>query len=148
MHVRPATAADAAFLVDCNLAMAFETEAMALPRERLERGVAGIFDAPQRGFYRIAEHDGQPVGCLLVTFEWSDWRNADFWWIQSVYVAPAARRQGAFRALYEHVEAAARDAGAAALRLYVEHDNSAAQATYVARGMQRSHYHMYEHGLL
>lgn len=148
MHVRIAQAGDAGFLVECNLAMADETEARNLPRERLERGVARIFDEPGRGTYRIAERDGQRLGCLLVTFEWSDWRNADFWWIQSVYVVPHARRQGVFRALYEQVENAAREAGAAGLRLYVEHDNAAAQATYIARGMQRSHYHMYEHGLL
>lgn len=128
--------------------MASETEAMALPRHRLERGVAAVFDEPRRGFYRIAERAGESIGCLLVTYEWSDWRNADFWWIQSVYVVPEARRQGVFRALYENVEHAARAMGAAGLRLYVEHNNTSAQATYVARGMQRSHYHMYERGLV
>lgn len=148
MNVRPAKPGDTHFLVACNLAMAAETEAMTLPRERLERGVAAVFDTPHRGFYRIAERDGVPLGCLLVTREWSDWRNADFWWMQSVYVVPEARRQGVFRALYADVEAAARSAGAAGLRLYVEHDNHSAQATYVARGMRRSHYHLYESGWL
>ncbi|MDN5925181.1 MAG: GNAT family N-acetyltransferase, partial [Xanthomonadales bacterium] len=115
--------------------MAQETEAVTLPRERLALGVAALFDEPRRGFYRIAERDGERVACLLVTFEWSDWRNADFWWIQSVYVMPAARRQGVFRALYAQIAQDAQRADAAGLRLYVERNNSAAQATYTKLGM-------------
>ncbi|HET6631441.1 MAG TPA: GNAT family N-acetyltransferase [Rhodanobacteraceae bacterium] len=144
LSIRAASRADTGFLADCNAAMARETEAKALPRERLEAGVAGVFDEPRRGFYRIAERDGEAVGSLLVTFEWSDWRNADFWWIQSVYVVPAARRTGIFRALYADVEAAAREAGAAGLRLYVERDNTSAQAVYDALGMHECAYRMYE----
>jgi GNAT superfamily N-acetyltransferase len=106
--------------------------------------VAGIFERPQRGFYLVAECDGVASGCLLVTYEWSDWRCGDFWWIQSVYVTPPARRRGVFRALYADVERRAHAAGAVGLRLYVETGNGRAQATYERLGMQRCHYHMYE----
>ncbi|HET7360080.1 MAG TPA: GNAT family N-acetyltransferase [Rhodanobacteraceae bacterium] len=147
LTIRPATAADLPHLVDWNAAMAQETEAKALDREVLARGVAMVFAQPRRGFYLIAEHDGVAVGGLLVTYEWSDWRNGDFWWIQSVYVLPAARRAGVFRALYADVERRARAAGAVGIRLYVEVENERAQRTYAELGMHRCRYHMYEHPL-
>jgi GNAT superfamily N-acetyltransferase len=124
--------------------MAVETENKTLDREVLSAGVQVVLDEPERGFYLIAERDGEAVGSLLVTYEWSDWRNGDFFWIQSVYVTPAARRTGVFRALYAAVEQRARDAGAVGLRLYVEHENARAQQTYEGLGMHRCHYHMYE----
>jgi len=143
--VRDAKAADLAFLVDANAAMALETEAKALDRATLERGIAAVFEQPQRGFYLVAERDGAAVGCLLVTFEWSDWRNGDWWWIQSVYVVPAARRSGVFRALHAGVAArAARASGVVGLRLYVERDNTRAQATYRSLGMLEAPYRMFE----
>jgi GNAT superfamily N-acetyltransferase len=145
--IRPATVADAPHLVDWNLAMARETEAKGLDRDVLARGVAAVFDEPRRGFYLIAERDGVAAGGLLVTYEWSDWRNGDFWWIQSVYVVPAARRGGVFRALYADVERRARAAGAVGIRLYVEVDNARAQQTYADLGMHRCRYHMYEQPL-
>jgi ribosomal protein S18 acetylase RimI-like enzyme len=103
-----------------------------------------VLEQPRRGFYLVAERAGVALGCLLVTYEWSDWRGGDFWWIQSVYVVPAARRGGAFRALYADVERRAAAAGAVGLRLYVETENRRAQATYEGLGMQRCHYFMYE----
>nr|WP_240922366.1 GNAT family N-acetyltransferase [Oleiagrimonas sp. C23AA] len=124
--------------------MAMETEGKPLAAETLTRGVQRVLDQPQRGFYLIAELDGAPVGGLMVTYEWSDWRDGDFWWIQSVYVAPEARRRGVFRALYGEVQTRARRAGAVGLRLYVETENTRAQATYAGLGMARCHYHMYE----
>lgn len=144
IHTRAATADDLAFLVEANAAMALETENKTLDRERLTRGVAAVFGQPRRGFYRIAEHEGVAVGSLLVTYEWSDWRDGDWWWIQSVYVLPQARRLGVFRALYADVEAQARaTAGVIGLRLYVEWENARAQQTYASLGMEREHYHMY-----
>jgi GNAT superfamily N-acetyltransferase len=144
IRIRAATREDIAFLVDANAAMALETEGKTLDRERLTRGVAAVFDAARRGFYRIAEHDGQAVGCLLVTFEWSDWRDGDWWWIQSVYVLPQARRHGVFRALYRDVESAAQTTpGVIGLRLYVEWENARAQRTYQTLGMEQEHYHLY-----
>lgn len=144
IRTRPATREDIAFLVEANLGLALETENKVLDRERLTRGVAAVFDEPRRGYYRIAEHEGVAVGSLLVTYEWSDWRDGDWWWIQSVYVLAPARRLGVFRALYADVEAQARaTAGVIGLRLYVEWENARAQQTYASLGMEQEHYHMY-----
>ena len=144
LSIRPATVADLPALCAWNLAMARETEGLELDPAVLERGVRGVFEQPRRGYYLVAERDGATVGGLLVTFEWSDWRNGDYWWIQSVYVVPDARRDGVFRALYAEVERRARGAGAASLRLYVETENRRAQATYARLGMHPCHYAMYE----
>jgi GNAT superfamily N-acetyltransferase len=144
LSVRPATRNDLAFLVNANASMAQETEGKELDRALLARGVGAVFDESRRGFYRIAELDGVAVGCLLITTEWSDWRCGDWWWIQSVYVLPQARRHGVFRALYAHVDAQARDiAGVIGLRLYVEWENERAQQTYKALGMEQEHYHLF-----
>jgi GNAT superfamily N-acetyltransferase len=145
--IRPATRADISDLADWNAAMAQETEGKALDRGTLMRGVEGVFDDPRRGRYLVAERAGRAVGSLLVTYEWSDWRCGDFWWIQSVYVVPAARRGGVFRALYATVREQARAAGAVGLRLYVETENHRAQRTYAELGMAPCHYLMYEEAL-
>ncbi|HOX72847.1 GNAT family N-acetyltransferase [Dokdonella sp.] len=143
--IRAATDADLDFLVESNAALALETERKVLDREVLARGAKAVFAEPHRGRYKIAERDGAPVGCLLVTFEWSDWRNGDWWWIQSVYVTRDARRSGVFSALYADVERQARStAGVVGLRLYVENANDDAQATYAALGMGDSGYRLLE----
>jgi GNAT superfamily N-acetyltransferase len=142
--IRDATIDDLPELLAWNAAMAWETEHKQLDPAVLERGMRGVFEQPRRGFYLIAEDDGVAVGSLMVTCEWSDWRCGDFWWIQSVYVAPAARRGGVFRALYAEVAQRAHKAAAVGLRLYVETENQRAQATYEGLGMQRCHYWMYE----
>jgi ribosomal protein S18 acetylase RimI-like enzyme len=144
LQIRAAALTDLPELAAWNAAMAWETEHKRLDPATLERGIRGVFERPQRGFYLVAERDGAAVGSLLVTYEWSDWRDGDFWWIQSVYVVPAARRGGAFRALYADVAQRAAAAGAVGLRLYVETENQRAQATYEGLGMQRCHYFMYE----
>jgi len=144
LSIRPATVADIPALCAWNAAMARETEGLELDPAVLERGVRGVFEQPRRGLYLVAECDGATVGGLLVTYEWSDWRNGDYWWIQSVYVLPEARRAGVFRALYAEVARRAREARAASLRLYVEAENLRAQHTYVGLGMHPSHYAMYE----
>ncbi len=146
--VRAACRADLAFVVEANAAMALETEGKTLDRSTLERGVACLLAEPSRGFYLLAERLDGPLGCLLITYEWSDWRNGDWWWLQSVYVLPAARRGGVFRALVAEVERRAAAAPAAVgLRLYVERDNRRAQATYAANGFREAVYLMYERGL-
>lgn len=145
--IRAATPDDTPSLLAWNAAMAWETEKKRLDPAVLERGIAGVFAVPQRGFYVIAERDGVALGSLMVTYEWSDWRAGNFWWIQSVYVTPEARRSGVFRALYAEVERRAAAAGAVGLRLYVETENAQAQATYADLGMQRCHYFMYESAL-
>lgn len=143
--VRAATAADSVFIIEANAAMALETEQRRLDPAVLARGVAAVFAEPARGRYWVVEHDGIVVGCLLVTREWSDWRDGDWWWVQSVYVVPTARRAGAFRALYRHVEAAAlATPGVIGLRLYVERDNRRAQQTYRALGMDETAYRLFE----
>ena len=146
--IRTAAPADIPFLVECNAAMALETEHKTLDREVLARGTRAVFDDPRRGFYLVAELDGDPAGCLLITYEWSDWRNGDWWWFQSVYVTPAARRAGIFRALYAEVERRARAAGAVGLRLYVERDNERAQRTYASLGMEEEAYRMLRRGFI
>ncbi len=146
VDVRTAKVSDIPFLVDCNVAMASETEHKTLDRAVLTRGTQAVFDDPRRGFYLIAERDGEPAGCLLITYEWSDWRNGDWWWFQSVYVTPAARRGGVFRALYAEVERRARAAGAVGLRLYVERDNARARQTYASLGMEEEAYKMLRRG--
>lgn len=146
--IRDATIDDLPHLLAWNAAMAWETEHKQLDPAVLERGIRGVFAQARRGFYLIAEIDGAAVGSLLVTYEWSDWRCGDFWWIQSVYVTEPARRGGVFRTLYAEVEQRARRAGAVGLRLYVETENQRAQATYEGLGMQRCQYWMYEMPLM
>jgi GNAT superfamily N-acetyltransferase len=145
ISLRNAGLDDIPFLVDSNAAMALETERKVLDRDVLTRGTRGVFDDPRRGFYVIAERNGERVGCLLITVEWSDWRDGDWWWIQSVYVTPPARRAGVFRALYAEVERRARATPRViGLRLYVERENTRAQQTYRSLGMEEEPYRMYQ----
>jgi ribosomal protein S18 acetylase RimI-like enzyme len=147
--IRRATPADAGTLVEFNAAMALETEQKTLDRAVLTAGVTGLLQHPDYGFYVVAATDaGEVVGCLMITYEWSDWRNGLFWWVQSVYVTPAQRGQGVYRSLYEQVKHSAQASGTACgFRLYVEEHNDAAQATYRRLGMERTHYLMFEETL-
>jgi len=143
--IRDATASDVAFIADANAAMALETEHKTLDPATLARGVAAVFEQPARGFYLIAEQGGRAVGCLMITREWSDWRDGDWWWLQSVYVVPTARRGGVFRALHAAVEQrAAAERDVIGLRLYVERNNARAQATYASIGLNETDYRLYE----
>lgn len=144
IEVRQAIVGDRDRLVEWNAAMAMETEQRSLSRQTLEQGVAAVLADSNKGFYLVAERDGRALGGLLVTYEWSDWRNTSMWWLQSVYVEPDARGQGVFRALFAHVREQAQADGAASLRLYVERDNQLAQKVYEAHRMQPSEYLMYE----
>jgi len=142
--IRIATRDDITHIAQWNSAMAWETERKVLEPAVITRGVTAVFDEPRRGFYLVAERAGEPAGCLLITYEWSDWRAGDFWWIQSVYVVELARREGVFRQLYEDAKQRAKQSGAVGLRLYVETENERAQRTYTGLGMERCHYFMYE----
>lgn len=146
MKVRKAQVNDLQALVNFNQAMALETENKTLDETVLRAGVAGMLNHPQRGFYLVAENDKNEItGSLMVTYEWSDWRNSTFCWIQSVYIKPEYRRKGVYSSLYQHVQKMVeQDADICGYRLYVETDNVAAQKTYEALGMQHSHYLMYE----
>lgn len=143
--VREATPADRDFLVDCARAMALETEHKELDLATVRAGVANLLADTSRGRVFIADASGAPAATLMLTYEWSDWRNGFFWWIQSVYVVPAARRRGLYRLLHGHVrELAARSDGVYGLRLYVERDNVNAQQTYRRMGMEETAYLIYE----
>jgi GNAT superfamily N-acetyltransferase len=143
--IRLASPSDMDALAQNHRAMASETENKTLDVDTTLHGTRAVLEDPAKGFYLIAERDERMVGQLLVTFEWSDWRSGTFWWIQSVYVVPPARRTGVYRALHDHVLAAARKAhDVCGVRLYVDKDNRHAQATYRAMGMQAAHYDIYE----
>ena len=141
ISIRNAAMTDAAIIASNNSSMAEETEGRTLDPEIIGPGVAALLADPGKGRYWVAEADGQIVGQLMVTYEWSDWRNGTLWWIQSVYVAPDFRRQGVFSALYHHVESlAAAQPDVCGLRLYVEDNNHRAQRTYEALGMVKPGY--------
>ena len=145
LKIRRATRADAPALIAFNSAMALETEGKVLLPRVIGAGVRGLLRRPDSGFYTVAEHDGEVIGALMVTKEWSDWRNGDFWWIQSVYVRPEFRRRGVYRRLYRHLQVmAARERAVCGFRLYVERNNRRAQATYRAAGMEQTHYLVFE----
>jgi GNAT superfamily N-acetyltransferase len=146
LSIRRATPADEAVLVEFNLALAWETEHKRLNRDVLTVGVRGVFADSARGFYTVAENErGEIVGQMMVTFEWSDWRNGWFWWVQSVYVREEARRGGVFRALYCEIERQANaNSNVIGLRLYVERENDRARATYRSLGMIDTTYGMME----
>lgn len=145
LHIRTATVDDQETMVGFQLAMATETEDLALDEARLRRGIAAALADANKGQYYIAEVDGRPAGMCMITYEWSDWRNATVLWIQSVYVAPAHRRAGIWKAMYEHLrQLVLTDDSLCGLRLYVESENRPAQTAYDRAGMTSDHYVMYE----
>lgn len=145
--IRRATPADAAVIAEFNARLAAETEGVTLAPATIAGGVASVLADPAKGHYFVAEDGGEVVGQLLITYEYSDWRDGWLWWIQSVYVRQDHRRQGVFRSLYEHVEARAlADPTVAGIRLYVEHENHAAQQTYLRLGMHQTGYLVMEKG--
>jgi ribosomal protein S18 acetylase RimI-like enzyme len=143
--IRTATLADAPRITEFNALMAKETEHLELDLNRLRAGVEEVLRDPAKGVYYVAEANGTVVGQTLITYEWSDWRNGMFWWIQSVYVQKEFRGQGVFKALFDHVRTLAlRDKTVCGLRLYVEKHNIRAQQTYERLGMKKTHYEMFE----
>lgn len=145
VSIRRAEPADHARLVEFNRAMARETEQIELIADVISAGVAALLRNPAHGFYLVAVSDDQIVGSLMITTEWSDWRNGVFWWIQSVFVEPAHRRRGVYRSLYQFVrQLAERDPQVCGFRLYVEQENVIAQQTYEALGMKQTPYRMFE----
>ena len=144
--IRPARPADAAVICEFNRRLAKETEGKDLDLATLAPGVAAMLGDAMKGRYWVAQRDtGEIVGQLGITCEWSDWRNGNFWWVQSVYVAQTARRQGVFRTLFEHLLHTARqEPGVIGVRLYVEDDNHVAQATYRSLELERTSYRVME----
>ncbi|HEY5627833.1 MAG TPA: N-acetyltransferase [Nitrospira sp.] len=148
--IRPARITDVESIVAFSTAMALETEERHLDQARLRQGTLSLLTSAEHGFFLVAEQSrggaSQLVGQLMITFEWSDWRNGVFWWVQSVYVAPSWRRQGIFRLMHEAiVERAKADPSVCGIRLYVERDNRNAQTVYQRVGLAPSGYTVYEH---
>jgi ribosomal protein S18 acetylase RimI-like enzyme len=150
VQIRRAVESDAQMIADFNRAGALESENKILDGNTVTQGVERVFQVPQYGFYLVAETldetgAGSVVGCLLITYEWSDWRNGLFWWIMSVYVAPEARRRGVYSSLYRHArQLASDDQNVRGIRLYVDRDNTRAQKTYASLGMHKTDYYLYE----
>ncbi len=145
IRIRKARASDAHVIADYNSRLAWETEGRRLNPQTVHRGVSALLKDDRKGVYFLAEVGGQIAGQLLITTEWSDWRNGNFWWIQSVYVPPEFRQRGVFRALYSHIQKLAKSRrGVCGLRLYVEAENARAQKTYLRLGMHESHYEFFE----
>jgi len=142
---RAATRNDVSTIIDFQVAMARETEDIDLDRDVLTLGVHALFADPSRGRYFVAEAEGRAVASLMITYEWSDWRNGMVWWIQSVYVMPEARRRGIYAGLYRHVkELVEADPNVRGIRLYVDRRNTSAQEVYTRLGMNGEHYQVFE----
>jgi len=136
---------DCETLAKFNTAMAWETEEKKLELPVVTKGVQTLLKNPKYGFYVVAEVEGEVVGSLMVTYEWSDWRCSVFWWIQSVYVKPQFRKQGVFRSLYEFLkEMASQEENICGFRLYAEQSNDTAHNTYGSVGMKEAPYKFYE----
>lgn len=145
MRIRDATPEDLEFIDAANSALAIETEGQLLDPALLRSGIQAVLDDPSLGRYYLAEIDGTVVGQLMTTYEWSDWRNGLFLWIQSVYVLPAHRGDGVFRALFNHLSSLAReDPRICGIRLYVDRGNERAKEVYGRLGMHRSNYSVME----
>lgn len=142
--VRNANPSDAPAIIDFQKRMAWETEKLALDPDTVTKGVNAVFEDNTKGQYYVAEAGGNVIASLLITFEWSDWRNCNVWWFQSVFVVPEFRRKGVFRKMYTHIRNLAGEQGIAGLRLYVETRNINARKTYEALGMTSEHYSLYE----
>jgi len=142
---RDATRHDIPAIISFQLAMAAETEGIELDRHVCARGVEAVFEDRSLGRYFVGESNGEVVASLLITYEWSDWRNGVVWWIQSVYVSPASRRSGVYSGLYQFVKRlATADEKVRGIRLYVDRRNHAAQGTYKNLGMDGEHYQVFE----
>ena len=145
ISLRDARPEDTDAIAAFNNAMAEETEGLSLDPHRIGPGVERVLADRSLGRYWVAEADGRIVGQIMVTYEWSDWRNGLIWWVQSVYVVPEFRRRGVFSALYRHVESlAAAEDHVCGVRLYVEADNRRARQTYAAMGMTETGYRIME----
>jgi GNAT superfamily N-acetyltransferase len=145
MIIRQATEADAASIVEFQLAMAWETESLKLDEPTVEKGVAAVFADSSKGTYYVAEASGKVLGSLLTTFEWSDWRNGTVLWIQSVYVRPEYRKQRIFSKVYKHIQQMVVNSNnLRGIRLYADKTNTSAHGVYEHLGMTAEHYQMYE----
>lgn len=143
--IRYAKFEDANIIVDFNYNLALETESKILNRDILSSGVINLLKDKTKGFYLVAEINNQVIAQTMITYEWSDWRNAYFWWIQSVYVLPEYRKHGIFKLLFEHIKnLALQQDNVCGLRLYVDKDNDTAINVYKKLSMHQSNYIFFE----
>ena len=143
--IRRATPADIPVLVDFQTRLAMESENVTLDKTILARGMQAMFNDPSKGEYFIAEIKGEAVGCHMITYEWSDWRNGVVYWLQSVYVKESFRKAGVLRQMFEALRQRINaDDSIKGLRLYVDNTNARAQKVYEAMGMNGNHYSVYE----
>jgi ribosomal protein S18 acetylase RimI-like enzyme len=145
LKIKQARTTDAERIVDFQLKMAKETEDLELDKSLVAKGVKAVFDDPGKGIYYLADFNEQTAASLLITYEWSDWRNAWVWWIQSVYVLPEFRRKGIFQSMYRHITKLSEtrsDVGG--IRLYVDISNTRARKVYENIGMNGDHYQLFE----
>jgi ribosomal protein S18 acetylase RimI-like enzyme len=143
--IRKATRGDIETIAGFQALMAKETEDMDLDRDTVLQGVKAVLDDLSKGFYLVTEKKGEVIGCLMVTPEWSDWRNQTVWWIQSLYVRPEWRKSGIFREMYNYLkDRVEKDDSIGGIRLYVDKSNTRAQKVYEALGMDGEHYRFYE----
>lgn len=145
IKIRKASPLDKQFIVQFQLEMALETENLRLNKAIVDSGVEAVLNDHSKGEYFVAENDGLVIGSLLITYEWSDWRNGRIWWLQSLYVIPEWRRQGIFKTMFRHLQRLVEeDDSIKGLRLYVDRSNLAAQRVYKALGMNGEHYQVFE----
>jgi ribosomal protein S18 acetylase RimI-like enzyme len=143
--IRPASKQDSNYIIDFQIKMAMETENVQLDASVLTEGVMQLFADPAKGKYYVAEENGQVIGCLMTTYEWSDWRCGNVLWIQSVYIIPSQRNKGVYKKMYDHIKAlVVNNQGYRGIRLYVDKTNSSAQRVYEKLGMNGEHYQVYE----
>ena len=145
IEINKAEEEDIQVIADFQVVLALETEGINLNPETVLRGVSKVLADPTKGFYLVAKEEGRTIGCLMITYEWSDWRARTVWWIQSLYVVPEHRRQGIFRQMNAWLlEKVNRDDSVGGIRLYVDHTNLKAQKVYESLGMDGNHYRFYE----
>jgi GNAT superfamily N-acetyltransferase len=145
ISIRKANVQDIPILIDFQLRLAFESENVKLNADTLQKGMKALFDDPSKGFYYVAEDNSEIVGCHMITYEWSDWRNGMVWWLQSVYVKESHRKSGVFRKMHENLISMMRnDPAIIGLRLYVDNSNVRARQVYTAIGMNGNHYSVFE----
>jgi GNAT superfamily N-acetyltransferase len=145
IEIRPATQEDSKYIIDFQQKMAMETEQVVLDPLVIAEGLKRLFEDPAKGTYYVAVEDSEVIGCMMTTYEWSEWKCGNVLWIQSVYISPAHRGKGVFKKMYGYIKSLVTPgSGYRGIRLYVDKSNAAAQSVYEKLGMNGDHYQVYE----